>query len=126
MTAAVALAPEFAIARFQLGFFELTSGEAEAARNTWLPLKTLLPHGHWMLLFVEGLESLILDRFAECISCLSEGIRHNQENLPLNNDMALIISQCRDLLEQDGQSENGEDGTDVSPTSFLLGSKRQH
>jgi hypothetical protein len=45
---AVAIAPEFALARFQLGFFELTSGEADAALETWGPLRNL-PDGHWML-----------------------------------------------------------------------------
>ena len=63
MSTAVALAPDFAIARFQLGFFELTSGEAAAASATWAPLKSSLPANHWMALFVEGLEHLIADRF---------------------------------------------------------------
>ena len=35
MTRAVELAPDFAIARFQLGFFQLTSGEAGNALETW-------------------------------------------------------------------------------------------
>ena len=35
LSRAVALAPDFEIARFQLGFFQLTSGEAENALETW-------------------------------------------------------------------------------------------
>lgn len=126
MSTAVSLAPEFAIARFQLGFFELTSGEADAARATWQPLKTLLPAEHWMRSFVEGLEHLAADRFAQCIDCLRSGIERNDENLPLNTDMGLIIEKCAELLG----SENGSGGAqseEMSATSFLLGNRtRRH
>ena len=40
---AVELAPEFAIARFQLGFLQLTSGAAREAETTWAPLRRLRP-----------------------------------------------------------------------------------
>jgi predicted Zn-dependent protease len=44
LTRAVALAPDFAIARFQLGLFQLTSGEADRALETWGPTVTICAH----------------------------------------------------------------------------------
>lgn len=124
MGKAVALAPDFAIARFQLGFFELTSGEPDAARSTWLPLKAQLPAEHWMLSFVDGLEHLAADQFAECIMALRTGIERNTENLPLNADMGLIIEKCAELLGSEADAT--VPGTDeISATSFLLGNRKQ-
>src|SRR4051794_38294993 len=55
---AVELAPDLAIARFQLGFFLLTSGEAGEALEVWGPL-ALLRDGHYLRYFVGGLTHLI-------------------------------------------------------------------
>src|SRR5260221_244134 len=38
MQRAVEIAPHYALARFQLGFLEVTSGDAAAAEATWRPL----------------------------------------------------------------------------------------
>lgn len=126
MAKAVALAPDFTIARFQLGFFELTSGETDAARSTWLPLQAQLPAGHWMLSFVEGLDHLAADRFAECILALRTGIERNTENLPLNSDMSLIIEKCAGFLGAEA-SDTPTKSDEISATSFLLGNRiRRH
>lgn len=120
MRRAVELAPDFALARFQLGFFELTSGEAATAIQTWQPLKAL-PQDHYLYLLVEGLEHLAADRFEACIASLRAGIAANRENAPLNGDMGLIIEKCAELMA--GASGNsGDGGGDVSATSLLLGS----
>lgn len=113
---AVALAPDFALARFQLGFFELTSGEAARALATWEPLDTL-PQDHYLSHFVAGLRHLIADQFTESVAALRTGIAANDENPPLNNDMQLIIDQCTNLAA-------GKPVTPVeeaSATSVLLG-----
>lgn len=121
---AVRLDPDLHIARFQLGFFELTSGEADAALASWQPLKTALPEGHYLQLFVEGLEHLVADRFAPCIESLQAGMAVNAENAPLNGDMQLIIDRCRELLGEQAPPDTGE-GQAVSATSFLLGTSRR-
>lgn len=124
---AVRLDPDFQIARFQLGFFELTSGEADNAIATWAPLK-VLPERHWIRHFVDGLEHLAADRFEACIEDLRAGIAANSENLPLNGDMQLIIGKCEELLDKAGVAR-GEVGGAVSATSFLLGNtggRRRH
>lgn len=117
MRRAVDLAPDMAIARFQLGFFLLTSGEAGEALSVWGPL-ALLPDGHYLRLFAGGLTHLIRDEFAETIGALEKGIAANEENLPLNRDMALIIEQVRQL---DTTASPPGENDDVSATSLLLG-----
>ena len=114
---AVELAPDFAIARFQLGFFQLTSGEAADALGTWGPL-ALLPHDSYLRKFVGGLTHLIRDEFAEAIEQLQEGIAANQENPPLNRDMQLIIEQTQALLASAATEAAGAEA--ASATSFLL------
>lgn len=114
---AVDLAPDFAIARFQLGFFQLTSGEAANALGTWGPL-ALLPTDHYLRKFVAGLTHLIRDEFAEAQIQLREGIALNQENPPLNRDMQLIVDQVQ-ALGSDQPTADGD--VSASATSFLLG-----
>jgi tetratricopeptide (TPR) repeat protein len=114
LSRAVQLAPDFALARFQLGFFELTSGEAVRALATWEPLIEL-PADHYLALFVTGLRHLVHDRFGETITALEAGIAANDENLPLNRDMQLIIDQCSELAPNGYPAE-----AETSATSFLL------
>ena len=115
LKSAVELAPDFSIARFQLGFFQLTSGEAADALSTWGPL-ALLPEGHYLRTFVGGLTYLIRDEFPQAIEQLRIGIAANAENLPLNRDMQLIIDRVGDIADQPGPSNET-----ASATSFLLG-----
>jgi tetratricopeptide (TPR) repeat protein len=119
---AVELAPDFAIARFQLGFFQLTSGEASDALSTWGPI-ALLPDGHYLRFFVGGLTHLIRDEFEETIERLEEGIAANAENPALNGDMQLIIDQVRNVQKSNRAAAmsggDGDEGT-ASATSFLL------
>lgn len=130
LSRAVELAPEFAIARFQLGFFELTSGESNQALKTWARLD-MLPEEHYLKLFSSGLRHLIRDEFVECVALLERGIASNEENLPLNHDMQLIIERCRPYLiaDQDKKSvaqpsvepEAEAEQAEESATSILLG-----
>ena len=114
---AVELAPDFAIARFQLGFFQLTSGEAADALSTWGPL-ALLPADHYLRKFVAGLTHLIRDEFAEATAQLREGIAANDENPALNNDMQILVDQASELLAASNADKEGRQS--ASATSFLL------
>lgn len=116
LSRAVALAPDYAIARFQLGFFQLTSGEAESALETWGRLDSL-PDGHFLRKFVDGLRSLIRDDFEGAITALQQGIELNHENPPLNRDMQLIIGRCRALLAGSAGDDKAEP---TSETSLVL------
>ena len=114
LSEAVTLAPDYALARFQLGFFELTSGEPARARRTWEPFDRQLAPNHYLMRFANGLRHLIEDRFEAAIEELEAGITVNDENQPLSDDMQRIIAECRKQL---GPSE---EGGEASATSLLL------
>lgn len=114
---AVALAPDFALARFQLGFFELTSGEGARAIATWQPLLAL-PEDQYLHQFVIGLTHLAQDRFADAVVALRTGIALNHETPPLNGDMQLLIAECEAQIGGPAATATGE----ASATSLLLGS----
>lgn len=113
---AVEMAPDFAIARFQLGFFQLTSGEAADALSTWGPL-ALLADDHYLRKFVAGLVHLIRDEFEPAVALLREGIAANGENPPLNRDMQLIVDQASRLMAESAPPPKEET---ASAVSFLL------
>ena len=105
MQRAVDIAPGYNVARFQLGFLELTSGDARAAQATWRPLLDL-PSDNPLSLFVRGLDRLIVDDFHGTIALLEEGIALNTELPPMNKDMALIVQQARDKLASQPAPQN--------------------
>lgn len=115
LSRAVALAPDFAIARFQLGLFQLTSGEADKALETWGRLDRLADD-HYLRKFVDGLRCLVRDDFGGAIENLQRGIALNQDNAPLNRDMHMLIEQCRPFLDGSG----GDGGEAASETSLIL------
>jgi len=117
MSLAVELAPAFALARYQLGFFELTSGEPARALSTWGPLLAE-GDGSYLRAFVEGMTHLIRDEFDLAIELFERGIRLNGENEPMNDDIRLLVAECRKLQTAAGEGE----GDDVqSATSLILG-----
>lgn len=114
MRQAVTIAPGYAIARFQLGLLELTSGEAAAAQETWRPLQGLAPDDP-LRIFAVGLDHLIRDDFEPAVSALQEGMRRNTENPVLNKDMQLIIDKIEEM-----RSKSPESDEPVSSTHWLL------
>lgn len=115
---AVELAPDYTLARYQLGFFELTSGEADRALSTWGPLLQL-PTSNYLRRFVEGLTHLIRDEFAPAIEQFEAGMALNDDNAPMNHDIELLMAECRKALGGGAPPQDGDDGE--SATSFLLG-----
>jgi len=105
MRAAVERAPQFALARYQLGFLLLTCARPEEAQSIWEPLRHL-PRETPLRLFVEGLRHMIRDEFEPAIARLEEGMARNHDNAPLNRDIALLIAAMRDaekpIAEEDG------------------------
>lgn len=114
MQHAVDLAPDYAVARFQLGLLLLTSGEPHAALEAWGPLHSLPPE-NVLYKFVQGLSHLIRDDFDEAIRLLGEGIERNKDNPPMNRDMQLIIDEVRKLRQNSGTG-----GPGLSTVDFLL------
>lgn len=114
MRRAVDLAPDYAIARFQLGFLLLTSGEPHAAQEVWGPLDAL-PADNYLRLFATGLRHLIRDEFDDTIQLLREGMARNLENPAMNRDMQMIVDKVRE------SSKNGDrSDAPTSSVDFLL------
>lgn len=114
---AVELAPDYSLARYQLGFFELTSGEPKNALGTWGPLLAE-PEGSYLRKFVEGMTHLIRDEFALAVAMFEKGIALNSENEPMNDDIRLLIEECRKLQRPHG-ARPSED-PELSATSLML------
>ena len=114
---AVELAPDYSLARYQLGFFELTSGEPNKALGTWGPL---LAEGEdsYFRKFVEGMGHLIRDEFAEAIEQVEKGIELNTDNDPMNSDIRRLIAECRKL--QRASDVSGSKDAELSATSLML------
>lgn len=94
MQRAVELRPDFAVARFQLGLLHFTSGAVETARETWALLRHQQSNDAFRS-FVLGLECLAENQFGDALILLEEGMKLNQENAPLNRDMALLADEIR-------------------------------
>lgn len=113
MRVAVDIAPDFVLARYQLGFLLLSSGKAHAAQEAWGPLNGL-PKDHYLKLFVTGLTHLIHDQFADAREWLERGIAANQENSPMNNDIRLILAEIAT------KGDSGPDDVEASSVHQLL------
>lgn len=99
MARAIEIAPDYALARFQLGFLDLTSGRALDAVAVWTPLVELSDDDPLRML-AEGLMSLASDRFADARRLLSRGMALNTAVPLINADMQLILDQIADLPDR--------------------------
>lgn len=124
LSRAIELAPEYALARYQLGFFELTSGEADRALATWGPLLNA-PSDNYLRVFVEGMTHVIRDEFAEAIAKFERGIKLNTDNAPMNGDIQLLMQELRSKMDGAAsvsqQDEPDKATAETSATSLLLG-----
>ena len=127
LSKAVEIAPDYAIARYQLGFFELTSGEADKALATWGPLLRA-PKDNYLRVFVEGMVHVIRDEFPDAFAKFEKGIKLNQENLPMNGDIELLMRELKAKMDAGASGPGGPDKGDgddeasaTSATSLLLG-----
>lgn len=107
MATAVLLAPQFPIARFQLGLLQFTSGRAAPALLTWQPLLELGEHDA-LFHFVQAFAALAGDQFDEARAAFARGIALNKSNEPLNHDMRQVVQRI-ESLQRDAQ------GTEPSP-----------
>jgi Flp pilus assembly protein TadD len=114
MREAVEIAPDFHIARFQLGLLLLTSGEAEPAAEAWAPLSRLSPEEP-LRLFAEGLQRMAQGDFETAQTLLREGLARNVAHPPLNGDMQMVLDQMRE-----GASSSGSLGDEASSQAHWL------
>lgn len=95
MARSIEIAPDFALARYQLGFLDLTSGRAVDAIGVWTPLFNLKDDTPLRVL-AEGLTHLAGDNFSEARRLLKKGIALNTEHPLVNADVQLILDEIAD------------------------------
>lgn len=129
MARALEIAPDFALARFQLGFLDFTSGHAVDAIGVWNPLGQLSADEP-LRLFAEGLSQLAVDNFPEARRLLQQGMMHNRDNPLINADMQLILDEIEQLPIADGGNDSGDthgsppEDAPASAVQFLLQQSR--
>jgi tetratricopeptide (TPR) repeat protein len=114
---ATRLAPDFPLARYQLGLLQFSSGRAAVALLTWqalleLPGTNPLPH------FVHGFESLAQDRFDEALASFRKGLALNTDNPPLSGDIEKVIARIEAMGHDAVRHE--EAATEVAAESHVL------
>lgn len=109
MAAAIALEPSLYTASFQLGLLHMTNGNIEKAIVAWEHLDEL-PEDEPLLLFKVGLSKLAEEALFEAKDYLERGIKANQSNPALNNDMERVLGNINDLIKND---LNGQDDGDT-------------
>ena len=112
MAEAVRIAPDYEIARFQLGFLHMTSGAPQEAAEVWEPLANLEPENP-LRLFSCALNMLAQDEFDQALHYFSEGMRRNVSYPELNKDMMLLVNTIKQK-----QQDNG--GEAISSAQMLL------
>ncbi len=125
MARALELNPDLHTCRFQLGLLLLTMAIPDQARAVWADLESL-ESASPLWYFKRGLEALIEDRFADCVSWLRKGIEVNDANPALNQDMQMIIDRASTLIESAppaAPTKDTEDGA-VRTDFSLYGSSR--
>jgi tetratricopeptide (TPR) repeat protein len=93
---AVLLAPEFALARYQLGLLQFSSQRPAMALVTWQPLFGLAPADP-LHHFVRGFEALARDHFDEAVAHYREGLACNDINQAMASDVLQIVSAVEKL-----------------------------
>lgn len=114
MGRAIAIAPDYAVARFQLGLLELSSGDAAASDETLRPLAEADGESG-LSLFARGLRHLARDELGEATELLRRGIELNQEHPLVSRDMEMVIARI-----EEGAKAPDEPGDDVSAAHLLL------
>ena len=119
MARAVELAPDYAIARFQLGLLLLTEAEPDAARAILSPLASL-DEDDPLRMFATGLDFLISDRLPEAADWLERGMNHNSAHPAMNHDMELMLREIRAKLAGNEVAETEAEEPAQSAAQMLL------
>jgi tetratricopeptide (TPR) repeat protein len=93
---AVLLAPDFLLARYQLGLLQFTSKRAAVALITWQPLFAL-PESDALGHFVRGFAALAQDEFQDALGHFRAGLERNGSNPPLSTDILQVVAALEAL-----------------------------
>ena len=112
---AVLLAPDFHIARYQLGLLQFSSQRAAVALLTWQPLSSLPDSEPWCHL-VRGFAALAEDRLQDSLTHLRRGLERNVDNPALAADIGKVMEAVAALVQQQSPGEK----PDGAGTHILL------
>ena len=101
-TNAVLLAPDLAVARYQLGLLQFTSGRAATALLTWQPL-LVLGAGSAVVHFVTGFAALARDDFDAASQSLRHGQKLNVDNAAMNADIDKVLAEIERVRSESTQ-----------------------
>lgn len=104
---ALVIAPEFVVARFQLGLLLFSSSRVAMAMLIWRELLSL-PENNPYRLFTEAYIALANDAFDEAIRLFESGKANNPDNPPLNHDADLCLARLRELMKNTASSTTSE------------------
>jgi tetratricopeptide (TPR) repeat protein len=94
--ACLSRAPDFAMARFQLGLLQLTNGRAASARATWERLLQL-GEDSYLKHFVQGFEAILSGDRAAAEHAIHAGLALNNDNPTLSKDMHGVLQRMAAL-----------------------------
>lgn len=106
MEKAIAIDPQMAITRFQLGLLYLGARQPDKAVQVWSPLDDL-GELHALYQFKKGLTHLAKDEFRPCLIALKRGIELNTFSQSLNVDMTKFIHDVEPHVGDDDDQDKG-------------------
>lgn len=105
---AVLLMPSLEIARYQLGLLQFLSGRIAAAFLTWQPLLESA-QSSFLQLWIQGFAALAEDDLITARGLFKAGIRFNEDNVPMSDDIQQILVEIdRRLAEPRGRDVRSE------------------
>ncbi|HET8745639.1 MAG TPA: hypothetical protein VFM98_08540 [Ramlibacter sp.] len=106
---ALLLAPDFTLARYQLGLLQFSSSRAPVALLTWQPLFNL-PEQDALLHFVRGFAALAQNAFSESLAHFRQGLQCQPANPALCSDILQVVEAVQ-RLESGATPAEEEAGT---------------
>ena len=117
----VSLAPDFKIARFQLGQLYMLKGDAELVRKTLMPLVSNVGSNLELSHFAKGLIAIVDENITNAITELKAGLDCEQENPTLAGDMARILENLSNIVSSDLSSSTSVITPQPSSNIYLSG-----
>lgn len=121
---AVALAPDFPIARFQLGQLYLVKGDSASMRATLGPLADL-PLNIAIASFAKGLMALGDGDAASAVEALTAGLACDQEIPALAGDMRRLLAEITSALDEKAPMSRAEEIGGAVPLQLSAYGKAQ-
>jgi tetratricopeptide (TPR) repeat protein len=105
---AVLLAPDMAVARYQLGLLQFATDRLALALTTWQPLLALA-EDDFMRRFVQGFFAMAAEDVLQAQSQFRAGLALNTVNPPMNRDIERVLASLDDINANPAASAGNAD-----------------